>query len=134
MGSVIGGLFGILILLLITIGLCFLAIFGISALIAYIQSRRQPFIQAEGHKSLRRKEVETLWSLAEGKKRDAKAIFKAERGGWRNDGDDGGRGWGTRMRDMVSERHAKYHFEYLPPETVELIAAFVEGKKQHRFG
>lgn len=78
-GATAGGVFGAFLLLVLLFLIGGSSIIFIILCIKRRDRRRAAFPRAEGGKSLRRKEVETLWSLAEGKKRDAKAIFKAER-------------------------------------------------------
>ena len=158
-----GAVIGFFLIMALLIGCTVLIVAVIVVIVVRVKKRRQPFIDAESNKSLRTKEVETLWFLAEGKKRNAKQIFKAEKEmgkedvaepSYNSDDDDLGAdnpnkheegeerntdeemGWGTKLKNMAPMRKkmAKYYLEFLPPETVELIAGFVEGKPQHTIG
>jgi len=136
-GSVVGGVLG-------TMGfVVFAALLGTGLLVCIIvcqsirKEKKEKYEQAERSKSLKKKEVETLWSLAEGHTRDGKKIFKAEKEPEEEEATDEEMGWGTKLKNMAPHRKnekAKYYLEFLPPETVELIAGFVEGKPQHTIG
>ena len=105
--------------------------------------KQQQLAQVEMMKAPSRKEVEALWALSQGKTRDGKKHFFKRQQDWKSakaednevelDQIESGRR-GTGGMSMVPnlwQKKAKYYLEFLPPETVELVACFVEGKPQH---
>jgi len=97
-----------------------------------LQHRKTKREAIDSKRSLVQKEIESLWCMHEGQKRDALLLWEAE-----NKQEAKCTNCTNLGRGMVSciskptGRQPLFYFQLIPPETVEQIASFVEGHSQH---
>lgn len=86
------------------------------------EARLNEIQKMEEGKNLPRREVETLWFMHEGRLRDPADLLEDTR--------RAGKFRGFFEKQKLGWQKKAFYFEYLPPEVVEHVACFVEGKAQ----
>jgi len=88
------------------------------------KARLDEIKKMEEGKNLPRREVETLWFMHEGRLRDPAVLLEGE------DTKRAGKLRGFLEKQKIGWQKKAFYFELLPPEVVEHVACFVEGKAQ----